>query len=90
MRSFELFCFNHKSISFFVQCLGSWDFELGIEVQSQSEVNDLMYELYGTFGDSITSISIFPVTRYLKVQNYPFSPQDTAVVSDVPGLMRSK
>ncbi|MCB0354713.1 MAG: Lrp/AsnC family transcriptional regulator [Bdellovibrionales bacterium] len=80
----DLFKFarEHPNIIFFVECLGSWDFEMGIEVEDPQDAVRLKQALTDKFGDSLNSIKLLFVFRYHKVSKYPFRsypPPDPAV-----------
>lgn len=68
----KLFAFakKHPHIVFFIQCIGSWDFELGIEVETMSGATEVVQEIYAAFADTITTITTLPLFRQLKFKFY--------------------
>ena len=69
----ELIDFAEKSpwILFFVECVGPWDYEFGIEATSNAEIRSIVDQLYDRFGESISFVSVYPVSRYLKYDRHP-------------------
>lgn len=61
-------------ILFVNECLGVWDFELGVCVKAGSEVGEVVRAVYRTLGEHIRSVSVVPVFRYLKFKTYPGTP----------------
>ena len=68
------FCAQHPNIRYFVQCIGSWDFEIGSNVSSPEEAIRLAEELRNVGEDAIVKITTLPLFRVSKVSNYPFKP----------------
>lgn len=58
----------HPHISYFIECLGDWDFELGLDVQDASFVGQVIRELLNNYGSSITTVKTVPMFRVLKWQ----------------------
>lgn len=56
----------HPNISYFIECLGSWDFELGLDVENASQVADVTRALYDSFGVMINTVKVVPMFRVLK------------------------
>ncbi|RIL09251.1 MAG: hypothetical protein DCC75_06950 [Proteobacteria bacterium] len=67
------FCGQHPNIINFVHGIGAWDFELGVEVERDSDIVPIVRALQAKFVDQINKITTCPIFRFLKVQNYPFS-----------------
>lgn len=69
----QLFRFakKHPHVVHFVQSIGTWDFELGIEVESMYDAAKIAEELYNKFGDIITTITTIPLFKQLKFRFYP-------------------
>ena len=68
----KLFSFarQHPNISYFIECLGSWDFELGLDVADASSVSEVSRELLDVFGASINTIKVVPMFRVLKFRQF--------------------
>ena len=67
------YCCSHPHTDYFVQCMCSWDYEIGTTVASAPDTIALVQGLYENFGKSIDNIVTLPLFRYLKVSNYPFA-----------------
>lgn len=67
------FCHSHKNITTLIRCVGSWDYEIGVEVSSSEEILDITHELQTHFGETITLIEELSQFREHKVCCYPFS-----------------
>jgi len=69
----KLFSFSkeHQSVVYFIECVGSWDFEVGVEVRNAKEITRVTQELYDHFQSDIRSIKIIPVFGFLKYLSYP-------------------
>jgi DNA-binding Lrp family transcriptional regulator len=65
-----LFSQKHRNITHFIQSIGSWDFRLGIEVETMQEATEVVQSIYAEFGDSITTITTLPLFRHLKFTFY--------------------
>lgn len=65
------FASKHPHVVNFIECLGSWDYELGVEVLKASDLNLVTYQLYDTFGDFLLTLKILPVLKVIKVCPYP-------------------
>ncbi len=66
------FCEERSEVIFFVECIGSWDYEFGIEVKSASEVSDTRQALHTQFQNEVLAIHTVPVMSYVKRHSYPF------------------
>ncbi len=65
------FCKMHSSVSYFIESVGSWDYEVGVEVEMAREVTMVTEDFYDSFGHAISSIKIVPVFGYIKYRGYP-------------------
>lgn len=61
-----LYAKNHPSAVYFVRCIGTWDFELGVEVERSQDVTHIAQELYEKMGQHLTGIKIIPIFSVLK------------------------
>ncbi len=64
------FAEKHPHIVHFVQSIGEWDFELGIEVETMYDATRISEELYDKFGNTITTITTIPLFKQLKFKFY--------------------
>lgn len=58
------------NVVYLTECIGEWDFEIGIEVDSSHAVSLLTQRLYERLGDSIQSLNVIPILKYFKYRNY--------------------
>lgn len=69
--SIRKFCFSHRQALSFIECIGEWDFEIGVDAISQQDVVPVVHELYDSFGDMLSSIKVIPVLRVFKFEQLP-------------------
>ncbi|MCB0352571.1 MAG: Lrp/AsnC family transcriptional regulator [Bdellovibrionales bacterium] len=62
------FCENHPRIDHLIECVGRWDFEVGIVVQDSTQVLEVVESLMDEFGPIIQSTQTLPILRLLKLQ----------------------
>lgn len=63
---------EHRNIVYCIECLGSWDFELGLDVRTDGGVADIVAGIHDTFSQFIQLIKVVPMFRVLKWSLYPF------------------
>jgi DNA-binding Lrp family transcriptional regulator len=70
----ELFEFakNHPNIVHFIEYMGPWDYELGVEVQDARDINQVIAALYERFEPIIGGIKTFTILHNIKYCAYPF------------------
>ena len=68
------FAERHRSITYFLQTLGDWDFELGAEVENNEQVVTLTQELYNSFSSDLNTVKVLPLFGHAKISNFPFKP----------------
>lgn len=71
-KKFFTFCRNHPAITVFIESLGSWDYELAVEVENPRQMLALTQDLQDNFGSQLQSIKVLPSFSYPKVREYPF------------------
>jgi DNA-binding Lrp family transcriptional regulator len=64
---------KHVHISAFIRCIGSWDYELNLEVFSPDQISDITEEIYKEFGSDLRVIKALTVLRTIKCLPYPFA-----------------
>ncbi|MCB0353213.1 MAG: Lrp/AsnC family transcriptional regulator [Bdellovibrionales bacterium] len=64
---------QHPNIVSMYECLGNWDYEIGVEVPSPKDVPQVIQELYETFGDEINNIQMLSKFDDLKIRPFPSS-----------------
>ena len=64
------YCLAHRNICAFVECLGSWDFEIVAEVSGAREIVGLTQNIRETFGERIEQIKLLPSFRLAAHSRY--------------------
>ena len=67
------FCQRHPRVTSFIHSLGSWDYEIGVEVETPSATTGFLSELSASFAKAITRVRTVPMFRELKVACFPFT-----------------
>jgi DNA-binding Lrp family transcriptional regulator len=67
----KTFSMREKSIVYFTEAIGAWDFELGVEVADPRAIAELCRALYDSVGLGVEDIKILPVLEYLKYRAVP-------------------
>jgi DNA-binding Lrp family transcriptional regulator len=62
------FCSRHKNVTTLIDCLGSWGYEVNVEVVRPEEVTRIIQDMYEHLGDSIHTIKTLTKFRYPKVR----------------------
>jgi len=70
-KALHAYCCRHRHIDYILECVGEWDFEIGLVVESMEIVNAVTQELYGTFGSAIRMIKSLPLLKVLKWHQVP-------------------
>jgi len=71
-QKFFNFCRNHPNITTLIRCVGSWDYEIGVEVVSPSEIVLVSNSLHSEFGENLAAIEELPQFNEHKVNCFPF------------------
>jgi DNA-binding Lrp family transcriptional regulator len=66
------YCEKSKHIFALIECFGSWDFELKLEVESDQELQEEIGKLYEAFTEHVRDIKILRVISTPKLRFYPF------------------
>ncbi len=66
------FAKHHRHIIHFLQCIGEWDFEMGVDVERAEDIIEVTQEIYQQFGERILTVKTLPLFRYIKLSYYPF------------------
>jgi DNA-binding Lrp family transcriptional regulator len=61
---------SESSVVYMTECMGQWDFELGVEVKEAKDITRVTEKLYDLFPEEIRSIRVIPIIRYIKVKNH--------------------
>jgi len=67
------FAKSHPRIVHFVEGIGEWDFELGVEVENAQDVVGVTEDAYEAFPDDIAALKTLPLFGTLKYSLYPFA-----------------
>jgi DNA-binding Lrp family transcriptional regulator len=69
--AFRDFCSKHPSISYVIEALGAWNFQVGARFEDSRTVTVLADELQRTFAPHVSRIRIMPVYDVLKLSPHP-------------------
>lgn len=72
-RKIYSFARVERNVTFFIDCIGSWDYELGVETSNPDQLLEVTSKLYGSFSDQILNIDLIPQFRFRKYCVYPFA-----------------
>ncbi len=61
----------NPNINHVLECLGAWDYELGLEVFRSEDLKLVIQKLYAELGDVIATIKSFELLGHLKFSSYP-------------------
>jgi DNA-binding Lrp family transcriptional regulator len=68
------FAAEHPNITTFIQCIGGWDFELGVEIEDAAGVSRITQSMQKLLSNNIHSVEVIPQFKELKIACYPFKP----------------
>ena len=71
-KAIDQFCLNTPYCTHLIECLGSWDYELGIEVPSGKDTISITNALYRDFSSEIVELEVLPEFTCLKFVNCPW------------------
>jgi DNA-binding Lrp family transcriptional regulator len=66
------YCRLHPDVVLLIEAVGSWDFEVAIDVADTRHTIEIVQGLHEHFGANIVSCKILPSFNYSKVREYPF------------------
>jgi len=70
-EKFTRFCEKHPHITWLIKTLGSWDYEIGVEVENQEKLQEIISELRGN-SSRLIKIDFLAIFDTLKYSQYPF------------------
>jgi len=70
-RTLSALCQQHPHIVWLIQTIGLWDFEVGVEVENQEQLQEIMTALRET-NNNITRIDFVSIFKTIKYTQYPF------------------
>jgi DNA-binding Lrp family transcriptional regulator len=56
-----------------IQCVGQWDFELIVEVESTNQLDAIAERLQRDFSDIVDELRRLPVSEFFKSGGFPFA-----------------
>ncbi len=66
------FCKKHPGVLHFIECMGAWDYEIGVEISHAEELNEIIQALQESVGDGLIGIKSLQIFKHLKYSGYPF------------------
>jgi len=70
-RKLITFCQSHAQVCWMIKTLGSWDFEIGVDVENQEQLQNVIAELKDACPE-IMRIDFLTIFKVLKYTLYPF------------------
>lgn len=71
LQDFYEYSSNHRNIEMFIRCVGSWDFELIVQVTEQEDIEEITNDINRRFSNFVDNLSIFPRFKVYKSVPYP-------------------
>ena len=65
------FCDEELAVRIMVESLGSWDYELELEVADGRDIKQFTGRLYEAFPQDIVSLNVIPIFQHLKYSGFP-------------------
>jgi DNA-binding Lrp family transcriptional regulator len=62
---------QHPNMISVIECFGSWDYEINVEVSRPQQAAQIARELYAEFGDEIISLKVLSKFQDIKTTLYP-------------------
>lgn len=66
----EQFAEQAKQVVYFVECIGEWDFEVGVEVPRPEDVRSVVQQLYEQLGQELITVKVLSVFQNRKMRFY--------------------
>jgi Lrp/AsnC family transcriptional regulator, leucine-responsive regulatory protein len=66
-------CAEHPNISSMVNCMGTWDYELTVDVKESADVLKIAHYIQSKQENTINHLEVIPVFKKLKVACFPFA-----------------
>lgn len=65
------FAKSHSNITYFIEGLGDWDYEFGLEVEDHEQIVSLREEIYQHFGPNLVRVQVLTRLTVHKYSSYP-------------------
>jgi len=65
------FCLQHNNITLFVYCIGQWDFEINIKIDSMPAFHELLKEIKARFSEIIKECESVIIFKEHKFNRFP-------------------
>jgi Lrp/AsnC family transcriptional regulator, leucine-responsive regulatory protein len=69
------FCHKHPNIVVLIKCVGSWDYEISVEVENAQDITRITQDLCRELGSTVSHVETIPLFKELKIACYPFLPE---------------
>ncbi len=67
----QKFCDRNPFVTYLIECLGNWDYEIGIEVAQTEQVTGIMQEIYEEFGSAVSNVKLLAKFKDIKFRWFP-------------------
>lgn len=83
-KKLHAFAASSPYISFLVEAHGSWDYEIGVTVQSGRELTATIDAIHDLAGTRLTQLRPVQITKTLRRCDYPFRPAEVTSLRSAP------
>ena len=66
---------KNPHVTYLIECMGNWDYVMGVETENTADVTSVMHDLYDQFGEEITQIKMLAKFRDVKNGYFKSVPQ---------------
>lgn len=70
-EAFVQYCSKHPSISYLIEAIGDWNFQVGTRLEDSRNVTALADDIQRNFAPYVSRLSVIPVHEYLKLFPHP-------------------
>ncbi|MBI5369802.1 Lrp/AsnC family transcriptional regulator [Candidatus Uhrbacteria bacterium] len=70
---------RHPHVVHLIECIASWDFEIGVEVEQPQQITQIVGELYEQFGGDLVQIEMVPIfanRKYIFFRPFVFTTEE--------------
>lgn len=69
--TFREFCSKHPSISYLIEAVGSWNFQIGARIEDSRSITVIADDIQRRFAPYVSRITVAPVYEVLKLSPHP-------------------
>ena len=65
-KALHQFCKQHNNVTYLIECMGSWDYVIGVEIEQTEEVTRVVQDLYDQLSEYISHIKLLAKFKDVK------------------------